>query len=113
MDDKFDFFIGSFDLFLSQGILPEAALKETAETYAYVYHNIERETVDAKDLENRFTYHPPKPGQPAKYEWIRECAKQLAKVIDNIAPDSREKSLAITAIEEAVSWANAAIARHE
>jgi len=30
-----------------------------------------------------------------------------------VAPDSRERSLALTKIEEAVFWANAAIAREE
>lgn len=29
------------------------------------------------------------------------------------APDSREKSLALTHLEDAVMWANAAIARNE
>ena len=33
--------------------------------------------------------------------------------IDSLCPDSREKSLAITKIEESVMWANAAIARRE
>jgi len=65
------------------------------------------------DLERRFTYHPPKDGQPAKYETIRSRAKSLANEIDELAPDSREKSLAITHLEETVMWANAAIARNE
>jgi len=65
------------------------------------------------DLEKRFTYHAPKQGQPEKYTVIRGQAFELAKVIDSAAPDSREKSLAITALEEAVMWANAAIARNE
>jgi hypothetical protein len=33
-------------------------------------------------------------------------------VIDNNCPDSREKSLAMTNLEQAVMWANAAIARN-
>lgn len=65
------------------------------------------------DLNNRFTYHAPKEGQPEKYGQVRSLALGYAKVIDMVAPDSREKSLAITALEEAVFWANAAIARHE
>lgn len=64
------------------------------------------------DLENRFTYHPPKPGQAEIYEALRTFALNFARTIDMQAPDSREKSLAITHLEDAVMWANAAIARH-
>lgn len=65
------------------------------------------------DLKKRFTYHPPKEGQPQKYENLRKNALAFAQLIDGMCPDSREKSLAITHIEEAVMWANAAIARNE
>lgn len=65
------------------------------------------------DLEKRFTYHPPKGDQAVRYAQIRADAKQFALMIDELAPDSREKSLAVTALEEAVMWANAAIARNE
>jgi hypothetical protein len=64
------------------------------------------------DLENRFTYHAPKEGQPKKYEDIRATALELAKLIDELCPDSREKSLAITSLEESTMWANASIARN-
>jgi hypothetical protein len=65
------------------------------------------------DLENRFTYHPPKEGQPVKYEALRQKAKELAYLVDELCPNSKEKSLAITHVEEVVFWANAAIARNE
>ena len=65
------------------------------------------------DIERNFTYHAPKPGQPERYSTIREIAKGLALFIDDHCPDSREKSLSITKLEEAVMWANAAIARNE
>jgi hypothetical protein len=65
------------------------------------------------DLTHRFTYHPPQPGQPEKYEAIRDAGRQFAEVIAELAPESRELSLAITNIEQAVMWANAAIARNE
>jgi hypothetical protein len=68
--------------------------------------------MDDNDLKNRFTYHAPKPGQPDAYQEIRAGGYDLATLIDGHAPDSREKSLAITHLEEAVMWANAAIARH-
>jgi hypothetical protein len=66
-----------------------------------------------QDLEKRFTYHPPKEGQPPQYENIRKNALGFAKLLDAMCPDSREKSIAITALEEVVMWANAAIARNE
>lgn len=63
------------------------------------------------DLNNRFTYHPPKDGQPEIYVQVREAARRLAYLVDQFAPDGREKSLAITHLEEVVFWTNAGIAR--
>ena len=65
------------------------------------------------ELNTRFSYHPPKSDQPERYETIRAFGKQLAELVDTECPESREKSLALTKIEEAVMWANAAIARRE
>lgn len=64
-------------------------------------------------IENNFAYHAPKAGQPKKYEELRDKAKELAFLVGELCPDSREKSLAMTKIEEAVMWANSAIARNE
>lgn len=64
------------------------------------------------DLENRFTYHPPAPGQAETYQGLRAVALNYARTIDQQCPDSREKSLALTHLEECVMWANAAIARN-
>lgn len=66
-----------------------------------------------KDLENRFTYHAPKSDQPSRYKIIRDMAKGLSVQVITFCPESREKSLALTKIEEAVMWANASIARNE
>ncbi|GAC43084.1 DUF7681 family protein [Paenibacillus popilliae] len=63
-------------------------------------------------IENNFKYHAPKEGQPEKYTAIRDKAKELAYLIDELAPNSREKSLTMTNLEQAVMWANAAIARN-
>ncbi|MEO3856256.1 hypothetical protein [Acrocarpospora sp. B8E8] len=64
-----------------------------------------------EDLNNRFTYHSPKPGQPEFYQRIRDEARHLAETINELCPEGREKSLAITNLEQAVFWGNAAIAR--
>lgn len=65
------------------------------------------------DIEKNFTYHPPKDGQPERYARIRAHAREVAKIIESECPDSRERSLAMTKLEECVMWANAAIARNE
>ena len=64
-------------------------------------------------IENSFTYHAPKEGQPEKYELLRSKAKELAYLIDELCPNSREKSLAMTRLEESSMWANASVARNE
>ena len=48
-----------------------------------------------------------------KYQELRDRAKALADLLDELCPDSREKSLAFTKLEECVFWANASIARKE
>lgn len=64
-------------------------------------------------IENSFTYHPPKEGQSEKYEALRTKAKELAYLIEELCPNSREKSLALTQLEGCSMWANASIARNE
>ena len=64
-------------------------------------------------LENNFTYHPPKGNQQERYQALRNKAKELAHMIDELCPNSREKSLAHTNLEQASMWANASIARNE
>lgn len=66
-----------------------------------------------EQFENNFKYHSPKEGQTERYQMIRDKVKELAYLIDGNCPNSREKSLAITKIEEAMMWANASIARNE
>ena len=68
--------------------------------------------MDAK-IENAFTYHAQKDGQPEKYQAIREKAKELAYLIQELVPPSREQSLAMTKLEECSMWANAGIARND
>lgn len=64
-------------------------------------------------IENNFKYHAPKDGQPEKYESIRAKAKEFAHLLNDLCPESREKSLALTKVEESVFWCNASIARNE
>jgi len=68
--------------------------------------------MDSRDIENRFTYHAPTPEDVALHEHVRETVREVANGFNEVLPESREKSLAMTHLEEAVMWANAAIARH-
>lgn len=65
------------------------------------------------DLDRIFTYHAPTASQPARYEAIRAKAKELAALIQDTTPASREQSTALTNVQAAVMWANAAIAINE
>lgn len=76
-------------------------------------NNYEVTTVTGKMLENNFRYHSPIDDQPDRYVHLREMAKELAYTIVRNTPPSREQSLALTNLEQAIFWANAAIARNE
>lgn len=62
-------------------------------------------------LETNFKYHAPSESQVDRYAFLRGKAKELAYAIDERCPSSREKSLALTNLEQAIFWANASIAR--
>lgn len=65
-----------------------------------------------ENLAHRFNYHPPKTGtRVSQHETVRAMCLDVAQSMDETLPDGREKSLAITKIEEAMFWANAALAR--
>lgn len=68
---------------------------------------------ESEEITKRFTYHAPKGNQPERYELIRANARGLANLLMEMVPDSREKSIALTKLEEFVMWANAGIARNE
>ena len=70
-------------------------------------------SIDADELAIRFTYHPPTGTQPDRYREIRDTAARFADLIVTSTPTSREQALALTSLEQAVMWANAAIARRE
>ena len=76
-------------------------------------NNYEIEQKIGKQIENCFTYYPPKDDQSNRYVILRKTAKELAYMIVKNTPPSREQSLALTHLEEAIFYANAAIARNE
>ncbi len=60
-----------------------------------------------------FEYHAPDPVRTAAHEDLRYTLRQCAVYMAEHLPEGREKSLVITHLEEAMFWANAAIARQD
>ena len=64
------------------------------------------------DIDTRFDFHAaPDKEKRDRHTSMRLACKKAAESINDQAPDSREKSIAITKLEEAMFWANAAVAR--
>jgi hypothetical protein len=69
--------------------------------------------MDAKDIENRFAFHAAsRRGKADEHTSARQGCRQLADHLNDLLPEGREKSLAVTHLEEVMFWANAAIARN-
>ena len=66
----------------------------------------------SETLDKNFSYHAPTPDTVALHETIRNQGKRFAELVEAECPASRETSLALTKIEEAVFWANASVARN-
>lgn len=66
-----------------------------------------------KDLERRYTYHPPTGDQGARHKAIKEAAREFAALVMVSTPGSQEQFFALSKIDEAMMWASAAIARNE
>ena len=68
--------------------------------------------MDSKDIENRFAFHAASRQEKAdEHTSARQGCRQLADQLNALLPEGREKSLAVTKLEEVMFWANAAIAR--
>lgn len=66
-----------------------------------------------EQIDNIFTYHKPINNQQDRYISLRERAKSLAHHINDACPESREKALALTNLQQSIMFANAAIAINE
>ncbi len=62
------------------------------------------------ELRNRFGYHRANADSAPKHAAVRKIMLETAVNIDHLIPDGRDKSLAMTALQEAMHWANSAIA---
>lgn len=67
--------------------------------------------MEAIDINNRFMYHKPDADTGNLHQDIRLACRNLALDLNERLPEGREKSLAITHLEEVMFWSNAAIAR--
>lgn len=69
--------------------------------------------MEQSDLNNRFGFHPatPENGRGEVHDAVRGNCLALASTLNALIPDGREKSLAMTHLEEVMFWANAAVAR--
>jgi queuine/archaeosine tRNA-ribosyltransferase len=65
--------------------------------------------VDVSVLISNFNYRKMSEKQIEDSQNVRELGVKLALLIDEVIPDSREKSLAITKLEESIMWANKGI----
>jgi hypothetical protein len=62
-------------------------------------------------IENDFRFHPADEARGEQHAKVREVLRDAAVDIVRLVPSGRERSLALTKLEEAMMWANAGIAR--
>ena len=66
-----------------------------------------------EDITKRFEYQVPNEVSVEKIKVSRKAIQDLAFLLDGSLVNSREKSLAITKLEEVSMWANKAIVFHQ
>lgn len=68
--------------------------------------------IDPGDIEHRFAFHPATTQEKRDdHTSVRQSCRRLADMLNESLPDGREKSLAITKLEEVMFWGNASLAR--
>lgn len=65
-----------------------------------------------EELEARFKSYPMTDENKIKSHRLRNSTTILAESIDIYCPESREKSIALTKLEECLFWCNAALSRN-
>jgi hypothetical protein len=70
--------------------------------------------MEQTDIANRFNFHAATTEEKRnEHTSIRQACRRLADELNERLPEGREKSLAITHLEEVMFWGNAAIARNQ
>jgi hypothetical protein len=69
--------------------------------------------IDGNELQHRFQFHPADDQNTIQeHEKVRNaCLEAASRIIEATGSETREQSLAVTKLEEAMFWANAAIGR--
>jgi hypothetical protein len=65
------------------------------------------------DIDYRIDYREPTSEKTKRHEVVRAAFKDLMRQVSEKTPPGREQSVALTKLEEAMFWTNAAIARDE
>lgn len=66
------------------------------------------------EIDRRFSFYPADTEDKKRaHARVRTTFKDVAHMLDTWLPDGREKALVFTALEEAMFYANAAVARPE
>ena len=63
-----------------------------------------------EQLENWFTYHAPSDDDRVVYEKLRASGLDFAKTINDLCPESADKTAAIRKVREATATANMSVA---
>jgi hypothetical protein len=91
---------------------------EELKQWGYLYHEevssfqwlgINREGYPRMPIDKPFAYHKPGESGLAKINNLREAFSSLKKLIEEVAPASRERSVAITELETSAMWAIKAV----
>ena len=69
-------------------------------------------TTNRDEVANRFASHPATGDKAPAIEHNRAAFTEIALRMCDMLPESREKALCLTALQEASQWANAAVAIH-
>lgn len=65
-----------------------------------------------EEIARRFAFHAPATQEKRdEHTSVRQACRRLADELNERLPEGREKSVAVTKLEEVMFWANAAIAR--
>lgn len=68
-------------------------------------------TMSTDEIWHRYGYHKPNAMKAARHEAVRSAVREAALNLNGIIPASPEATKAFDALDEAMFWANAALAR--